>query len=353
MPIFTFVNNLNTTLAAPVSPSATNITLASTANLPASIPASEVLVITLNDSATRQNFEILYATARTGATLTVLRAQEGTGALSWLTGDFAYSPPTAGQQESFGQLAESNTWTGANTFDDPVTIAPAVNADEAMQLGQATGRLLAVRRLTFSGTYNPTVGTTRIIVELVGGGGGGGGSSPTVAGQISIASGGGSGAYAKSLITSGFSGVFITIGPGGIGGFAGGNGGNGSVTSFGTLLSAAGGFGGGVGQASIPPFTQIGSPGGALPITGNILNSAGNSGLTSTAATIVSFVSGAGGSSFLGAGGAPQGTSTAGGISGALFGFGGGGSGGLNGASTPGQSGGPGAPGLIIVYEYT
>jgi hypothetical protein len=136
MTIFTFANNINTTLAGAVSPSATTITLASTANLPASIPAGEVLVVTLNDVATRQNFEVVYATARTGATLTVLRAQEGTAALAWLTGDFAFSPPTAGQQGSFGQLGSANTWTGANTFNDPVAVGAATTSGEAVNLGQ-------------------------------------------------------------------------------------------------------------------------------------------------------------------------------------------------------------------------
>jgi hypothetical protein len=132
MTIFTFANNVNTTLAGAVSTSATTITLASTANLPASITTGEALAITLNDAATRQNFEVVYATARTGATLTVLRAQEGTAALAWLVGDFAYSPPTAGQQESFGQLAAANTWTGTNTFGGSVIVPTATLTDEAV-----------------------------------------------------------------------------------------------------------------------------------------------------------------------------------------------------------------------------
>jgi hypothetical protein len=136
MTIFTFANNVNTTLAGPVSSSATSITLSNTANLPASIPAGQVLVITLNDVATRQNYEVVYATARTGSTLTVLRGQEGTAALSWLTGDYAYSPPTAGQQSSFGQLAAANTWAGPNTFTDPVAVAAASSAGQAVNLGQ-------------------------------------------------------------------------------------------------------------------------------------------------------------------------------------------------------------------------
>ena len=130
---FIFANNVNTTLAGPVSPGDTSLTLASTTGLPTSIPSGSVLVITLNDQATRKNFEVIYATAISGATASGLeRAQEGSATLSWLTGDFAYSGPTAGQQESFGQLGEANTWTGANTFDGTVVVPAAATVTEAV-----------------------------------------------------------------------------------------------------------------------------------------------------------------------------------------------------------------------------
>jgi hypothetical protein len=137
MTTFIFANNVNTTLAGAVSNSATSITLSSTANLPSSIPSGSVLVITLNDVATKANFEIVYATAITGATLTVLRGQEGTSALAWLTGDFAFSPPTAGQMLAMGQLSATNTWVGANTFDSPVAVGAAIIPGQAITLGQA------------------------------------------------------------------------------------------------------------------------------------------------------------------------------------------------------------------------
>jgi len=148
MTIFTFSNNVNTTLAGAVSSSATTITLASTQNLPASVPSGKALVITLNDAATRGNYEIVYATAISGATLTVLRAQEGTSALSWLTGDFAYSPPTAGQQASFGQISADNTWTGNNSFSDPVTVANATSSGHALNKGQAESEFALINGST-------------------------------------------------------------------------------------------------------------------------------------------------------------------------------------------------------------
>ena len=116
MTIFTFANNINTTLAGAVSPSATTITLASTHNLPTSIPSGTVLVITLNDAATLGNYEILYVTAITGATLTVQRAQEGTAALAWLVGDYAFSGDTAGQMASFLNASQFPSSLGANGY---------------------------------------------------------------------------------------------------------------------------------------------------------------------------------------------------------------------------------------------
>lgn len=121
MPIFTFANNVSTTLAGAFSSSATSFTLSSSANLP-TIPSGQYWAITLNDAATRGNFEIIYVGAITGATCSnLLRGQEGTAQLSWLTNDFAYSAPTKGQQASFGQLAAANAWAEANTFTDSGT----------------------------------------------------------------------------------------------------------------------------------------------------------------------------------------------------------------------------------------
>lgn len=93
---FALVNNVNTTLASAItSPSQTSITLTSAAGLP-TLSAGQIMALTLNDIATRQIFEILYVTAISGATLTVLRGQEGTAATTWAVGDRAYAAATAG-----------------------------------------------------------------------------------------------------------------------------------------------------------------------------------------------------------------------------------------------------------------
>jgi hypothetical protein len=160
MTIFTFANNVSTTLASPFSSSATSFTLASSAHLPASIPAGQYLAITLQDAATKSNYEVIYVGTVTGATCSnLLRGQEGTAALSWLTGDFAYSPPTAGQQQSFGQLGATNTWSGGNTFTQPVGVGNAATAGEAITLGQATSTFAQIAGSS-SQTFSVAAATT-------------------------------------------------------------------------------------------------------------------------------------------------------------------------------------------------
>lgn len=97
---FIFANNIKTALASAVSSTATTITLASSTDLPSSIPTGYYLPITLNDAATGQLYEIVYATAVSGANLTVVRAQEGTSAGTWAIGDYVFCGPTAGQMTS-------------------------------------------------------------------------------------------------------------------------------------------------------------------------------------------------------------------------------------------------------------
>lgn len=210
------------------------------------------------------------------------------------------------------------------------------------------GRLINVQVLTSSGTYTPTVGTNSIVVEVQGGGGGGGGSNTTAAGQFSLGGGGASGAYAKSRLTSGFSGATVTVGAAGSAGAIGGTGGTGGNSAFGTI-TAAGGAGGASIAATAPPFlTNSGSPGVAA--NGNIINISGTQPPFAQAPSTSYAMSGPGASSPLGSGGGVR----AGTLSGAAatgYGSGGGGAGTV--ASASGQVGGAGAPGVVIIYEFS
>ncbi len=163
MTTFVYANNINTTLATAISSTATSITLVSSANLPASIPAGSVLAITLNDAATRQVFEIMYATAVSGSTLTVERAQEGTTALSWLVGDYIYSAPTAGEMETVGLGVTSfNTRTGAVTLLGGDVTSALGYVPYSVAGGTVSGSVTATGSINAATTFSST-GTTAIL----------------------------------------------------------------------------------------------------------------------------------------------------------------------------------------------
>lgn len=106
MSLFAYANNVQTTLNGNINSTATTITLASTANFP-TIPAGYYWAVTLNDAATKQVFEVMYATENLGGgQLQVIRGQEGTTAQSWLTGDKAFASVTAGMLSALTNQAQ-------------------------------------------------------------------------------------------------------------------------------------------------------------------------------------------------------------------------------------------------------
>ena len=112
---YLFANNATTTLAAPINSSATSLTLASgTGALFPALSAGQAFSITMKDTATGELTEIMYCTARTGDVCTVVRAQEGTTALSWTTGDFVSNALTAGIAELFLQSSSLGTMATQN-----------------------------------------------------------------------------------------------------------------------------------------------------------------------------------------------------------------------------------------------
>jgi hypothetical protein len=220
----------------------------------------------------------------------------------------------------------------------------------AAQLPTLSGRLLNTRIFSTPGTstYTPTSGTASVDVEVVGGGGSGGGTSATGASQVSAGAGGGGGGYARKRITSGFSGVTITVGAGGTAASAGGAGHAGGTSSFGALVSATGGSGGTLGSASAADTLPRGGVSGGAGSGGDI-NAVG--GQTQAAWYTNPALSSPGGVSFFGAGGnGNSGTGTGGAA--LTWGSGSGGAVQSNPSAAAGAST-PGAGGVVIVREYT
>ena len=102
---FVFTNNASTTLAADIDSVATVIELAAGTGdrFPDPTMYTEQFALTLKNQQTDE-VEIVYCTERNGDTLNVVRAQEGTVALSFSAGDVAAHQITAGVLEFLRDL---------------------------------------------------------------------------------------------------------------------------------------------------------------------------------------------------------------------------------------------------------
>jgi hypothetical protein len=242
---------------------------------------------------------------------------------------------------------------GTNITQPAENVATATQSQHAMQLGQATGRLLKRTVFTSSGTFTALAATNSIRAIIVGGGGAGGGAQATNSGQLAMGSGGASGSISEIGATTGFSGdIPVTIGAGGVA-VSGNNGGTGGQSSLGSLANAPGGIGGPQGLVAATGYnisqpTSPGLPGTAGTVTYSIL-----SGGTAGAAAFAlngAVVSGNGGAGYLGQGGAVGSVSGPGNNA---TGYGAGGSGAASGSSVAARIGGNGSAGIIIIEEFS
>jgi len=249
-----------------------------------------------------------------------------------------------------------NTITGMGLVPDEADVTQLLAAIKLLP-----GRLLNVRKWSAAGafTYNATAGTKKVIVEVIGGGGGSAATIATGSSTVSAAAGGGGGAYAVGQFTANFDGVTITVGAGGAGAAQGNsaNGSNGGTSSFGTLISASGGYGGPVSQAisNSTTGTSYRTAGGDTVAGANLYSALGGP-------SLFGFVLGnklAGGDGGIsGKGGpAPSGGGSTGPGNGSTgtdaTSPGAGGSGGCGNTVVVSQKGGNGAAGEVIVWEFT
>ena len=107
-----FTNNASTTLASNITNIATSLTVATgQGSLFPSPTGTDYFMCTLQ-GASGTPIEIVKVTARSTDTFTIVRAQEGTSASGFSTGDIVELRITAGDLNTFPQLAGASTFTG-------------------------------------------------------------------------------------------------------------------------------------------------------------------------------------------------------------------------------------------------
>jgi hypothetical protein len=244
-------------------------------------------------------------------------------------------------------------------------VGPATKPGHAIQLGQATGRLLrtlvyvrlagvqnvivdgAAPTTAGAGTYTPSAGLSFIDVEVQGAGSGGAGATGAGAGNVSLGAPGCSGSYARARWTAASVGASQTITVGA--GSAGSSGVVGGTSSIGSLTTAPGGTGAAAVINLAPPSNNGNGVAAGAPTGANLYAVTGRSPFVSVAFSAGVGYGGAGGTSQFGQGAAGPAFNT-GGVSATNPGSGGSGVV-INQAGGTAQ-GGAGADGIIIIREY-
>jgi hypothetical protein len=166
MTVLLFANNAASTLASPINPASTSIIVVPGAGALFPSPAAgQGFLLTLVDAATGGIREIVLVTARTGDTMTIVRAQEGTTVASWIAGDVCQMDPTAGTMQNLSQVQQ--TQAGAPNFavdtgttnSYMATMSPAVTG----RIPGLVFRILASTANTGPSTVNIGAGSISIV----------------------------------------------------------------------------------------------------------------------------------------------------------------------------------------------
>lgn len=113
--LIVFANNASALLASGILATDTTLTVgAGSGALFPAISAGQMAVVTLED--TSGNIEVVHATAKTGDTMTILRAQEGTAAAAFASGSRVEIRVTAGVLATMFQKTGSDVISGTSSF---------------------------------------------------------------------------------------------------------------------------------------------------------------------------------------------------------------------------------------------
>ncbi|MDP9112274.1 MAG: phage tail protein [Acidobacteriota bacterium] len=132
--IFVFSNNASSLLASGIVPSDTIVTVqAGQGSLFPAISSGQIAAITLQDVS--GDIEVVYCTGRTGDSLTVARAQEGTTALAFPSGSRVEQRVTSSTMASFLQKTGGDTMSGTTTLSGVINMG----SGGSVQSGELAG----------------------------------------------------------------------------------------------------------------------------------------------------------------------------------------------------------------------
>lgn len=234
-------------------------------------------------------------------------------------------------------------------------IDEAIAAVNVLEGSAPAGVLLAMQVFDADGTYTPTPGTKRAVVQVTGGGGAGGGAVSNAVTSAGNGGGGGGTRIASFDVDDDAVTGPVVVGAGGAGasGVDGLDGEDSTLIYDGTTYKGSKGFGGDAEAALATPF--FGDPAvGGFGTGGVGYEIRGRNGEVCIYLGDPVVKGGDGGSSYIGPGGKGE-ELNATGIAfggGAAFNKSGGGGGGGAQNDTSAETGGAGASGLVVIWDY-
>jgi len=154
-----FANFATSTLAGPISNSAVALNVQAGAGALFAHPsAGQYFVGVLVDEATGLDHEVIWVTNVSTDTFTIVRAQEGTSALSWLAGDIVANRWTAGQADTMVQQDELQEQATNYAADSGTANAISVTLDPVPpSLAALVGSPIRIKKAAAANTGATTI----------------------------------------------------------------------------------------------------------------------------------------------------------------------------------------------------